>query len=129
MIEFAGMLLTIKSIFETIAILFLIGSSVSIFGKFIGQTIRDRSIQSTNFYWFKFALGQSIITTLEIMILADIMSITAYPDYQRLGVLLVKVIIASLIHFVQGQSLELAKKEMVEESARPNNAGQPHADH
>lgn len=104
-------LTVVREIFEVSGILIIFYGGVRSICYYIYATIAGKSIVQ-RFWQFRTELGQSIVSGLELMVAADVISTLMHVTYEKLGIILVLIILRTILSYVLMQEVRSVKLNM-----------------
>ena len=99
----------IKEIFEVAGILIIFYGGLKSICSYVYQTVTGASIV-LRFWKFRTELGQSIISGLELLVAADVIStLLDTVTYESLGIILVLILLRTILSYVLMQEIKHTK--------------------
>ena len=102
-----------KEIFELAGILIISYGGLRSIVAYVYATCTGKSIVE-RFWQFRTELGQSIVSGLELLVAADVISTLMHVTYEKLGIILVLIILRTLLSYVLMQEVKTVKTNMNE---------------
>ena len=100
-----------KEIFELAGILIISYGGLRSIAAYVYAPCTGKSIVE-RFWQFRTELGQSIVSGLELLVAADVISTLMHVTYEKLGIILVLIILRTLLSYVLMQEVKTVKTNL-----------------